>query len=73
MCSGAPLEQAIYKITFKSPGFAHEGIAGYIETEYEIEVKDLKAFTNIWDSWYDLPEKRRLYLYGLAKGLGDCK
>ena len=73
MCSGELLEQAVHKITFKQPNFVHEGVAGYIQTDYEIEVKDLQVFTNIWNTWYSLPDTRRLNLYGLAKGLGDCK
>ena len=73
MCSGELLEQAVHKISYKTPAFCHEGVAGYIETAYEIEVKDLVTFSNIWNTWYSLSEKRRLNLYGLAKGLGDCK
>lgn len=73
MCAGAPFQRAVHSINFKEPRFDFEGIAGFIETEYTIEVKDLKAFTNIWESWYSLSDKRSLDLYGLAKGLGDCK
>lgn len=74
MCGGErTFGNAIATIKFNSPEFAHEGIAGYIETKYEIEVKDLVAFANLWNSWYSLPDIRRLNLYGLAKGLGDCK
>jgi hypothetical protein len=73
MCSGENLQQAASKVTFKSPDFNGEGFNGYIETDYEIEIKDLKLFANIWNSWYSLTEKRRIELYGLAKGLGDCK
>lgn len=73
MCSGELLEQAVHRVTFKQPNFSHEGIAGYIETDYEIEIKDLSVFDKVWKTWYSLPNKRRLDLYGLAKGLGDCK
>ena len=73
MCSGELLEQAVHKISYTTPEFRYEGMAGYIETNYEIEVKDLRAFSNIWYSWFSLTDKRRNELYGLAKGLGDCK
>jgi len=73
MCSGELLEQAVNKISYTSPEFRYEGMAEYIETAYEIDVKDLIVFSNIWYAWYNLTEKRRLELYGLAKGLGDCK
>lgn len=74
LCAGPLLEQAIDKIEItKSPAFSAEGIAGYIETQVCIHVKDLQCFTNLWNSFYSLSDKRRLYLYGLAKELGDCK
>ena len=73
MCSGELLEQAVHKVSYTTPEFKYEGMAGCIETNYEIDVKDLIVFSNIWYAWYNLPEKRRLELYGLAKGLGDCK
>ena len=63
MCSGELLEQAVHKISYTTPEFRYEGI----------EVKDLRAFSNIWYSWFSLTDKRRNELYGLAKGLGDCK
>ncbi len=74
MCGGeGTLGSAVRSIKISKPNFQHEGIAGYIETDYEIEVADIVAFANLWNSWYSLPDKRRLDLYGLAKGLGDCK
>ncbi len=57
----------------KGPDHAHEGITGYIETEVVFEIRDLKRFADLWDSYYTLSDTRRLNLYGLAKGLGDCK
>ncbi len=57
----------------KGPHHQYEGMAGYIETEAEFVLKDLVKFANLWDSWYTLTDKRKLDLYGLAKGLGDCK
>lgn len=57
----------------KGPYFEHEGMAGYIETEVVFEIKDLKKFTDIWESWHMLTHTRKLQLYGLAKGVGDCK
>lgn len=73
MCAGEPLQRAVSNISIKHPRFDFEGMAGYIETDYTIDIKDLMAFANIWNAWYALSDKRRLELYGLAKGLGDCK
>lgn len=73
MCSGPLLEQAVHKISYKAPVFSHEGCSGYIETEYEIDIRDLHTFTRIWSTWYSLSSTARSNLYGLAKGLGDCK
>lgn len=70
MCSGETLQNAVHSVSFKDPGFKHEGIAGYIETEYEIIIKDLEAFANLWNSYYSLSDKRKLDLYRLSKGLG---
>lgn len=73
MCAGELFSRAVSRLDFTAPNFEHEGVAGYIETTYTIEVRDLKTFAAIWDAWYSLTEVRRLNLYGLAKGLGDCK
>ena len=72
-CAGPLLEQAVHSIKMESPAFNYEGVAGFIETKYEIEIKDLEVFTNLWQSYYALSDTRRLHLYRLAKGLGDCK
>ena len=73
ICSGELLEQAVYRISYTTPEFRYEGVAECIETSYEIDIKDLQLFSNIWYAWYSLTDKRRTELYGLAKGLGDCK
>lgn len=74
MCSGPSFSAAVSKMNIiKGPYHDYEGIAGYIETEVEFEIKDLAKFTNLWESYYSLSDKRRMDLYGLAKGLGDCK
>jgi hypothetical protein len=74
MCSGPTYQQAINKMCItKGPYFNHEGVAGYIETEVEFEIADLENFTHLWCSWYHLTDTKRINLYGLAKGLGDCK
>jgi hypothetical protein len=57
----------------RGPCHDHEGVAGFIETEVEFVLKDLKRFADLWDSWYTLTDKKKIDLYGLAKGLGDCK
>ena len=73
LCAGERYQQAVHRISFTSPQFDYEGMSGYIETDYVIEVKDLKMFADIWYAWHALSDKRRIELYGLAKGLGDCK
>lgn len=73
MCAGEPFRDAVVSIQIGPPGFEHEGITGFIETKYEIEIRDITRFARLWDSWYSLSDKRKLELYGLAKGLGDCK
>jgi len=74
MCAGEAYSQAVSQMAITSgPMFQYEGMAGYIETEVVFEIRDLKKFTDIWESWYDLSDARKLNLYGLAKGYGDCK
>ena len=73
LCSGPILEDAIRSVKYSAPNFAHEGLAGYIEVNVEVEIKDLSKFNNIYMAWYSLNDTRRLNLYGLAKGLGDCR
>lgn len=72
-CAGELFSQAVHKLEMSAPNFAHEGVAGYIQVDVIFHIKDLTIFSRLWDSWYTLPEKRRIELYGLAKGLGDCK
>jgi len=74
MCAGEQFSLAIKKMTItKGPYHQAEGVAGYIETEVEFEIADLERFTHLWYSYYHLSDTKRLNLYGLAKGLGDCK
>lgn len=74
MCSGETFSDAVSKMCIvKGPYHKNEGTAGYIETEVEFEIANLEKFTHLWYSWYHLTDKRRLELYSLAKGLGDCK
>jgi hypothetical protein len=74
MCAGELFSNAISKMTItKGPLHQFEGMAGYIETEVEFDIKDLEIFTRLWYNWYSLSNTKKLNLYGLAKGLGDCK
>lgn len=73
LCSGPIFSDSVSKFTItKGPFHNHEGMAGYIETEVELEISNLEKFTHLWYSWYHLSDKKRLDVYGLAKGLGDC-
>lgn len=74
MCAGPLFSIAINSMNItKGPCHQHEGVAGYIETEVEFQIKNLEIFTRLWMSWYSLSDIKRINLYGLAKGLGDCK
>lgn len=74
MFAGEAYSQAVSQMSITSgPHFEHEGVAGYIETEVVFEIKDLKKFTDIWESWYLLSDTRKLDLYSLAKGYGGYK
>lgn len=74
MTAGELFSKAVQSTNFiKGPCFEHEGIAGYIETDVEFIINDLRIFTNLWEAWYTLSSIQRTNLYGLAKGLGDRK
>jgi hypothetical protein len=74
MCSGPTFSDCVESMKIiRGPYHHSEGMAGYIETEVEFTLRDLSKFADLWDSWYTLTDKRKLDLYGLAKGLGDCR
>lgn len=74
MCQGPIFSNCVESMRIvKGPYHNHEGMTGYIETEAEFVLKDLTKFAYLWDSWFSLSDKKRLDLYGLAKGYGDCK
>ena len=74
MCQGPIFSDCVQSMKIiDGPHHQSEGMAGYIETEVEFILKDISKFADLWDSWYTLTNKRKLDLYGLAKGLGDCK
>lgn len=74
MTSGPLFSKAVRDIKILSnPNFSGEGFNGYIETNFEATIVGIRDFAQLWDSWYSLPEKERIALYNLAKGLGDRK
>jgi hypothetical protein len=74
MCSGEAYSKAVSRMAIlEGPHHQYEGMAGYIETKVEFEIRDITRFANLWESYYSLSDTKRLNLYGLAKGLGDCK
>lgn len=74
MCSGPLFSDAIESMQIlEGPYHQFEGVAGYIETVVSFKIKDLSTFARLWESWYTLKDTQRTNLYGLAKGLGDCK
>jgi hypothetical protein len=69
LCSGEDYSQAVFSMrTINGPKFEYEGMAGYIETEVEFNIRDLAKFTELWESWFKLTEDQKLKLYYLAKG-----
>jgi hypothetical protein len=74
LTAGPEFGRAVQSFTvLRGPDFEHEGVAGYIETDVEFEIRDLRRFTNIWDAWSSQIETQKLNLYNLAKGLGGRK
>lgn len=74
MCAGPVYSNAVTSMKIlRGPDHSGEGFNGYIETDVEFEIKDILVFANLWNSFYSLSDRRKLDLYGLAKGLGDCK
>ena len=74
MCAGPSFSACVSGMRIvKVPAHDHEGMAGYIETEVEFTVTDLAKLSKLLDSYYTLTDERKADLYGLAKGLGDCK
>ena len=74
MCAGPRFSACVSGMRIvKGPAHDLEGMAGYIETEVEFTVTDLAKLSGLLDSYYTLTDERRAGLYGLAKGLGDCK
>ena len=74
MCAGPKFSECISGMRIvRGPNHEHEGMAGYIETEVEFTIKDLSKFSALYDAYHHLSEERKLDVYALAKGLGDCK
>lgn len=74
MCAGPKFSECISGMRIvRGPNHEHEGMAGYIETEVEFTVTDLAKLSGLLDSYYTLTDESKAGLYGLAKGLGDCK
>lgn len=74
MCAGELFSTAVKSMCITDgPHHKYEGVAGYIETKVVFEIRDLEQFSKLWSSWYSLSDRKRLDLYGLAKGLGDCR
>lgn len=74
MCAGPSFSACVSGMRIvKGPAHDLEGMLGYIETEVEFTVRDLAKLSRLLDSYHTLTDERKAGLYGLAKGLGDCK
>lgn len=58
--------QSISKVTFTKPDITNEGMAGYIETNVEIEVSNIVNFAEIWNKWYITSDHNRMHYRRLA-------
>lgn len=65
-CHGKMLAECTNSVVVGKPGYDHEGMAGYLETTIEVDIKDLTKFAILWDSWYTAPNRDELY--AMAKG-----
>lgn len=64
--------KAINHIKVDRPLFEHEGVAGYVETTVEIEIRDLALFSELWESWFLLSDNQRQNWYYIAKNQEGC-
>lgn len=67
---GEKYQQAVNSVSYTSPNYEAEGFNGYIETTITFEVKDLKAFTELYMLWYTY-DKRTEFYHSLKQG--HCK
>lgn len=70
LLSQMEFNEAVTKMTHTAPDYASEGMAGYIETKLEMEVKDIAKFSKIYEKWYTLSNDERTKMYKLALGEG---
>lgn len=52
------MERAVYRYEATTPDVQNEGMNGYVEVEVTFFIKDLKAFTELWEQAYVPPSKR---------------
>ena len=69
MAQGPRFSSCVSSIKISSPEHAHEGVAGYIQTDVTVEIKGLTSFAELWDSWYNLDDGQRTHWYRQASGL----
>lgn len=61
--------RAVHKVTYKAPQVEYEGMAGYVETEVTIDVREISELVSIMNSWYSLTVGERSFFYNLARGI----
>ena len=59
----AKLQCAIHEYTSSCPDVDGEGFNRYMETVVKFKVKDLKVFTDLYESGYKLPSDRCAWYY----------
>lgn len=56
-------EQAVFKYHATSPAYQSEGVAGYIETTVDFELKSLSQFSELYNAYYKLDCDQRIKWY----------
>lgn len=68
MSQGEDYSNSVYNITCSRPLLEYEGVAGYIEVDVAVSIKDLVTFSKTWESWFSISDIEKQKWYMLAKG-----
>lgn len=56
--------RAVSRVTYTQPAFEFEGIAGYIETKVEFEIKDMVLFAKVYNDYYSVDHAYKMKIRG---------